>query len=62
MALQDSLADLAQMDRFIARWQKAGGTERANYQMFFAELCDALGVQRPNPRHQTHQSEIYAWG
>ncbi|MCU0551063.1 MAG: hypothetical protein MUC48_17080 [Leptolyngbya sp. Prado105] len=38
------------MEAFIQRWQNAGGTERANYQMFFAELCDALGVERPNPQ------------
>jgi very-short-patch-repair endonuclease len=38
------------METFIQRWQNAGGTERANYQMFFAELCDALGVERPNPQ------------
>ncbi len=39
-----------QMDAFITRWQNAGGKERANYQMFFAEFCDALGVERPNPQ------------
>lgn len=41
---------LEQMDRFVTRWQNAGGNERANYQIFFAELCDALGVERPNPQ------------
>jgi hypothetical protein len=30
------------MDAFITRWQNAGGKERANYQMFFAEFCDFL--------------------
>jgi Spy/CpxP family protein refolding chaperone len=44
--------NLELMDTFIARWEKAGGTERANYQMFFAELCDALRVERPNPQEQ----------
>jgi SAM-dependent methyltransferase len=38
------------MDAFVTRWQNAGGKERANYQMFFAEFCDALGVERPNPQ------------
>lgn len=34
---------------FIARWQASGGAERANYQLFLAELCDVLGVPRPEP-------------
>ena len=35
---------------FVVRWEKAKGKERSNYQMFFAEFCDALGVERPNPQ------------
>jgi hypothetical protein len=38
------------MDTFVTRWQNAGGKERANYQMFFTELCTALGVEHPNPQ------------
>ena len=34
---------------FIARWSAAGGAEHANAQQFFLELCDLLGVDRPNP-------------
>lgn len=34
---------------FIARWQASGAAERANYQLFLAELCDVLGVARPAP-------------
>ena len=34
---------------FIARWQKSGAAERANYQLFLSELCDVLGVPRPDP-------------
>ncbi len=36
-------------DSFIARWQRSGGAERANYTQFLAELCDLLGVHRPAP-------------
>jgi hypothetical protein len=32
---------------FIERWSESGGAERANYQLFLAELCDALAVPRP---------------
>ena len=42
--------DVARVEVFLRRWEKAGGKERANYQMFFAEMCDALGVDRPNPQ------------
>ena len=36
------------VDHFIARWTaREGGAERANYQVFLAELCDVLGVARP---------------
>ena len=35
---------------FIQRWTaREGGAERANYQMFLSELCDVLGVARPDP-------------
>jgi hypothetical protein len=34
---------------FLARWQKAGGTERANYQLFLTELCSLLGMPMPEP-------------
>jgi hypothetical protein len=35
---------------FISRWTaREGGAERANYQMFLSELCDVLGVDRPEP-------------
>jgi SAM-dependent methyltransferase len=38
------------IDAFIARWTaREGGAERANYQMFLSELCDLIGVARPDP-------------
>ncbi len=38
------------IEDFITRWRDlAGGAERADYQMFLGELCDALGLERPNP-------------
>ena len=42
--------DVVRVEVFVRRWEKAGGKERANYQMFFAEMCDALGGDRPNPQ------------
>jgi hypothetical protein len=38
------------VETFIRRWSKLeGGAERANYAMFLTELCDVLGVPRPDP-------------
>src|SRR5918997_3341008 len=38
------------VEAFIRRWTaREGGAERANYQMFLSELCDVLGVERPEP-------------
>lgn len=34
---------------FIARWTRSGAAERANYQLFLTELCDLIGVGRPEP-------------
>jgi hypothetical protein len=39
-----------QWEEFAVRWRDlAGGAERADYQMFLGELCDVLGLPRPNP-------------
>jgi hypothetical protein len=35
---------------FIARWSAASPSERANAQLFLVELCDLLGVPRPDPK------------
>lgn len=32
----------AAVDSFIDRWGASSGAERANYQLFLAELCDVL--------------------
>jgi hypothetical protein len=37
------------VETFITRWSASGSAERANYQLFLAELCDVLGVERPAP-------------
>ena len=38
-----------EIDQFLARWRNAGGSERANYQLFIADLCELLGVDKPQP-------------
>jgi len=34
---------------FISRWSSSAGSEKANHQPFMVELCDLLGVPRPDP-------------
>jgi hypothetical protein len=38
------------VEGFIRRWTEGGGgAERANYALFVVELCELIGVPRPNP-------------
>ncbi|MDB5643565.1 MAG: hypothetical protein JWN07_2882, partial [Hyphomicrobiales bacterium] len=40
----------AAISAFISRWSTGeGGQERANYSLFLTELCDLIGVDRPDP-------------
>ena len=39
----------ADIGAFVTRWSGAGGGEMANSQTYLSELCDLLGVQRPDP-------------
>jgi hypothetical protein len=46
---------------FITRWQKSGAAERANYQLFLSELCDLLGVPRPDPTTPDDAANAYVF-
>lgn len=46
---------------FIDRWQKSGAAERANYQLFLAELCDVLEVERPAPTQPNDEQNTYVF-
>jgi hypothetical protein len=48
--------ELDPIELFIRRWSDSAGAERANYGLFLSELCDVLGVERPNPT-QAHESD-----
>ncbi|MGD9872228.1 MAG: class I SAM-dependent DNA methyltransferase [Thauera sp.] len=56
----DTLAPAA-LDTFIARWQRAGGSERANYQLFLTELCELLGLPRPDPAGDDTRDNAYVF-
>ena len=46
---------------FIARWASSGAAERANYQLFLSELCDLLGVPRPDPTRPDDADNAYVF-
>ena len=49
------------VDEFIDRWSKSAGAERANYQLFLAELCDLIGVPRPDPSEADEAENTYVF-
>ena len=44
---------------FETRWLKSGGAERANYGLFLQDLCDLLGVSRPDPTTDNPAQDTY---
>ena len=49
------------IEDFIGRWRPSGGSERANYQLFLAELCDVLDVARPEPAQPNNLENAYVF-
>ena len=45
---------------FEDRWKPAGGAERANYSLFLQDLCDLIGVARPDPTTDNPAQDAYA--
>ena len=52
----------AYAETFIRRWADGdGGQERANYVQFLAELCDVLGVARPDQASHYAATNAYTF-
>jgi hypothetical protein len=52
------------VDDFLKRWSGSSGSERANAQPFFIDLCDLLGVERPRvsgPDFEDYRFEKAVW-
>jgi len=50
------------VDAFIRRWTDlTGGAERANYALFLVELCDLIGVGRPDPAGEETERNEYVF-
>jgi len=56
---EDTAAEAAR--RFIDRWLGSGASERANYALFLSELCDVLGVPRPDPATPDTSANAYVF-
>ncbi len=52
------------VQEFFDRWSGSSGSERANAQPFFIDLCDLLGVERPRtsgPEFEDYRFEKAVW-
>jgi hypothetical protein len=49
------------VEEFVARWKESGAGERANFQPFVGELCDVLGVARPEPAQADDEQNAYVF-
>ncbi len=49
------------VEQFITRWKSSGAAERANHQLFITELCDVLGVPRPDPATPDDDRNAYVF-
>lgn len=51
----------ASTQAFIERWSQSAAAERANYMGFIYELCDLLGVPRPDPAGSVAADDGYVF-
>lgn len=49
------------LEDFLTRWEASGAAERANYAPFLSELCDVLGVPRPDPTRPDDAENAYVF-
>lgn len=49
------------IEKFLIRWKKAGGSERANYQLFLTELCSVLELPSPDPANEETCDNAYVF-
>lgn len=46
---------------FVQKWTTSAASERANKDAFLIELCDVLGVDRPNPTTGDNDKDTYVF-
>ena len=59
LTMSDATAE--QITAFTQRWESSGAAERANYQMFFSELCEIIDVPRPDPTSPDTAKNLYVF-
>ena len=59
LTMSDATAE--QITAFTQRWETSGAAERANYQMFFSELCEIIDVPRPDPTSPDTAKNLYVF-
>jgi hypothetical protein len=47
--------------KFISDWAASSAAERANFQHFLLELCDLIGVARPQPTQAIDDNNVYVF-
>jgi hypothetical protein len=52
------MPNVAALQALADRWAGAQAAERANFQPYLIELCEALGVERPGPAGSGFQFEL----
>ncbi|WP_417490417.1 class I SAM-dependent DNA methyltransferase [Maricaulis sp.] len=57
----DDGLDPAQVTGFIKDWSPSGGNERANTHGFIRDLCDLLGLPRPDPAQEINARNDYVF-
>ena len=59
MSVRESVPSV--VEEFIRRWEPSGAGERANYVSFINELCEVLGVPRPDPAREEDAENAYVY-
>ena len=57
---EDGIA-AAEIDAFVERWEKFGGSELANFQTFAGDLCRLLHLPEPGPSRQQTEYNDYVF-
>ena len=57
---EDGIA-AAEIDAFVERWEKSGGSELANFQTFAGDLCRLLRLPEPEPSRQRTEYNDYVF-
>ena len=52
---------VADIDAFIDRWEKSGGSELANFQTFAGDLCRLLRLPEPEPSLPENEYNNYVF-